>query len=379
MLGAALLWCDRVIRRPTTAIVSNAGTAATPPAGRSATVSVIVPCFNYGRFLPSSVGSAVQQTGCTTEVIVVDDRSTDDSLSIARSLAADHRNVHVLANEHNRGHVATFNAGLEIATGDYIVRLDADDLLTPGCLERALHVFDAYPSVGLVYGRPHHFTSSEPPVPLLRDPTWTVWAGHDWIRERCRRGVNCITTPEAVIRGSVLRSIGELDPRLRFAQDMEIWLRTAAVSDVAYITGPDQALHRDHSTSMSVTVGSGIVTDLLERRTVFDVLFQGPGHQLPDAAQQQQIARRTLALEAVRHASQAYDRGRSSASEISELMDFAVETFPAITTERAWGALARRRRQGPEAARRDPLNLVASAVRRIDSELAFARWLGTGT
>ena len=79
------------------------------------------------------------------------------------------------------------------------------------------------------------------------------------------------------MRSSVLGADWKLDTRLRHAQDMEIWLRTAALSDVAHIDGPDQALHRDHDASMSVTDCAGVLLDLEERRTVFRVLFEGAG------------------------------------------------------------------------------------------------------
>jgi hypothetical protein len=331
---------------------------------KPARISVIIPCFNYGHFLPSSVSSAVDQIDCEMEVIIVDDASTDASLDVAQHLSRQFANVRVIANEQNQGHVATFNNGLAVATG---------------CLTRAVDLFDAYPSVGLVYGRPHHFTSSEPPTPIGGPTKWTVWSGHDWIRERCRRGVNCITTPEAVIRGSVFRSIGPLSPRLRFAQDMEIWLRAAAISDVGYIAGPDQALHRDHAASMSVTTGSGLLTDLVERRTVFDVLFEGPGRNLVDAEAQHELAHRTLAREALRHVCHSYDRGRVSAANTEDLIDFALDTYPSIKSERYWHSVKRRRAVGPRAAQLNPIFVAQAAARRIDGELAYARWLQTGT
>jgi glycosyltransferase involved in cell wall biosynthesis len=313
------------------------------------------------------------------EVIIVDDASTDASLDVARHLSRQFANVRVIANEHNQGHVATFNNGLAVATGDYVVRLDADDLLTPGCLTRAVDLFDTYPSVGLVYGRPHHFTSSEPPTPIAGPAKWTVWSGHDWIRERCRRGVNCITTPEAVIRGSVFRSIGPLSPKLRFAQDMEIWLRAAAISDVGYISGPDQALHRDHAASMSATIGSSILTDLVERRAVFDILFDGPGHHLVDAKAQHELAHRTLACEALRYVCHSYDRGRVSSVDVQGLLNFALDTYPSVNKKRYWRSVMRRRMVGPRLARVNPVFVAQAGARRIDGELAYARWLSAGT
>src|SRR4051794_23080155 len=78
-----------------------------PPGGRVPTVSVVVPCFNYARYLPQSVQSALDQADVAIDVIVVDDRSTDDSLAVANALAEGDPRVQVVAHEVNQGPVAT--------------------------------------------------------------------------------------------------------------------------------------------------------------------------------------------------------------------------------------------------------------------------------
>jgi hypothetical protein len=346
--------------------------------GRRPHVSVIVPCYNYGRFLPDSVGSALAQHEVEPEVIVVDDASTDDSAEVAARYAAEDPRVTLIRHTKNTGHVVAFNDGLAAATGEFIVRLDADDLLTPGALARAVALFDNHPNVGLVYGHPRHFTTPVPPQPRAGIRAWSLWTGRDWVAERCRTGVNCITTPEAMIRGSVMASIGGLSTRLRFAQDMEIWLRAAAVSDVGRIDGPDQALHRDHPTSMSVTDGASYLTDLVERRTVFDVLFEGPGGGLAGAADLHDTARRTLATEALVSLCHSYDRGRVSPSDVDSYLAFAVETYPMAEELPAWRALRRRQRVGDRLAPVVPTFAASVVWRRLRWQSAQRRWQRTG-
>ncbi|WP_250280018.1 glycosyltransferase, partial [Frankia sp. Cppng1_Ct_nod] len=104
-----------------------------------------------------SVGSALDQPGVATDVVIVDDASDDDSASVAVSLAAADSRVGVLTRRANGGPVAAFNDGLAKAQGEYLVRLDADDLLTPGSLARSLALLEANPWVGMAYGRPLHF------------------------------------------------------------------------------------------------------------------------------------------------------------------------------------------------------------------------------
>lgn len=348
------------------------------PPHRRPKVSIIIPCFNYGHYLPQSVGSALAQEGVECEIIIVDDASTDNSARIADRYASENKAVQLVRHDRNTGHVLAFNDGLKRATGEFIVRLDADDLLTRGSLARAAALFDAFPSVGLVYGHPLHFTSEVPPVPCTTARSWSVWAGSDWVAERCRKGVNCITTPEAVIRASTFRSIGSLNPTLRFAQDMEIWLRTAAVSDVGRIDGADQALHRDHADSMSATTGSGKLTDLTERALVFKVLFAGTGRQMNGASSLYLTARRALAAEALIHACRLYDRGLTKSELVSEYVDFAIATFPGARTLPEWRALHWRVMTGARFAPIVPFFAAAVVRRRIKADLHYRRWERTG-
>ncbi len=235
------------------------------------TVSVVIPCYNYANFLPEAVLSVISQVGANTQVIIVDDASTDNSLSVAQSLAAEHAEVMVLSNASNRGPVHTFNHGLEHATGEYLVRLDADDLLTPGSLRRAIDVCQVHPEVGLVYGHPVHFSGSSRPAARQQVKGWALWSGMDWVEERCRAGVNVITSPEVLMRMSIVRQMGG-QRDLPHGHDMEMWLRIASVSDVAFIRGADQAWHRDHAQSLSARKVNDAV-DLAERAKVFETLF----------------------------------------------------------------------------------------------------------
>jgi hypothetical protein len=339
---------------------------------------VIIPCYNYGRFLPESVGSALAQDSIEAEVIIVDDASTDDSADVANALAERDPRVSVVPHRSNKGQVASFNDGYAIATGEFIVRLDADDLLAPGSLARAVALFDAFPTVGLVYGHPLHFTTEKPPKCYTGDRGWSIWSGTDWLAERCRTAVNCITSPEVVIRTRVMRSIGPLSTELRFAMDMEMWLRTAAVSDVGRVDGPDQALHRDHADSLSVNAGAGKLLDLAERKTAFDVLFSGPGRDLDQAENLHQTAMAALADEALADACYAYDRGRTGTIDVQSYVDFALATWPKARWLPHWHALQRRQLVGARLAPIPPLFTATVVSRRLRWELEYRRWQRTG-
>jgi succinoglycan biosynthesis protein ExoO len=105
-------------------------------------VSVIVPAYNAAGLLKRALHSALAQTMPDLELIVVDDASSDSTLALARDVAARDPRVRVLHNEHNRGMYATYNRAIDVARGEWIAALDADDVWLPERLERMLAVAD---------------------------------------------------------------------------------------------------------------------------------------------------------------------------------------------------------------------------------------------
>ncbi|MBI1747545.1 MAG: glycosyltransferase [Acidobacteria bacterium] len=114
-------------------------------------VSFVVPCFNYGRYLPDCLaGIFSQEGGHNYEVIAIDDGSTDNTPDVLRHFA-DAR-LRVLTHAVNQGHIATINAGLSAARGTFIARIDPDDRYRPYFLSTVLEKFARFPEVGLIYG-----------------------------------------------------------------------------------------------------------------------------------------------------------------------------------------------------------------------------------
>src|SRR5437870_10097558 len=107
-----------------------------PAPSHSPKVSVVIPCYDLGRYLPGAVESVLAQTYEHYELIVVDDRSTDAATVAALDGYAD-AGIRVLRRPH-AGVSATKNAGIEMARGEYVVVVDADDALMPRFLERTV-------------------------------------------------------------------------------------------------------------------------------------------------------------------------------------------------------------------------------------------------
>ena len=338
-------------------------------------VSVVIPCYNYATYLPQAVGSVLTQEGVDVEVVVVDDASSDDSLSVAEGLAAADSRVRVEKHEVNHGPVQSFNDGIPLCRGEFLVRLDADDLLTPGSLARSTLLARAYPSVGLVYGHPIHFYE-EPPPAVQKVTSWTLYPGRTWLADRCRDGFNVITSPEVLMRLSVVREVGGQQP-LAHTHDMEMWFRMAAFSDVGHIEGADQAWHREHPRSRSATQVDPL-RDIVERRAAFDALFTGKASVIPRAAELHRRASRTLALHAVQDACHEFNRGRNSPELVDGLKHFATSVWPEVVHHRNWRALRRRERLGAEVVGRLPTSVGQALLRRLEADFRRRRWTRKG-
>jgi hypothetical protein len=344
------------------------------PLGTRPSMSVVIPCYNYGHFLPSAVASALDQTGLDVEVMVVDDASTDGSAAVARRLADADPRVEVLLHEHNQGHIRTYNDGLEKARGDYVALLSADDLLAPDALTRAVSLMEHHPSVGLVYGYAWSFTGMPPEVVNTTTRSWSVWPGRDWLTVSARRGRCFLSSPEAVMRREALRQTDGYDPRLPHSGDFDMWLRTAARWDIGRVNGAVQALYRVHDANMHLTTYAGWLADLEARRTTFGILFDERAPELPEVARLRSPASRALAVEAVRRALAAH-REDPGCSAVEELLAFALDTYPPVTRT-AWWRLVE---VGPRAGRRLPLREVRRAASRARSSLTWRRERRFGT
>lgn len=305
------------------------------------TVSVIVPCYRYASVLPVCVNSVLAQEGVDVRVLIIDDCSPDDTPAVAAQLAQDPR-VEYRRHVENQGLIPTANEGLAWADGDYVVLISADDLLVPGALARATGVMERHPEVGLVYGRALELHEGRP-MPEARG-RWrgtTIFKGGDWIRMRCTNAHNVIASPEAVVRTSVQKAAGGYDASCFHTSDLNMWLRIAAISDVAFIRGAAQAIYRVHSGSM-LRSQDGPLVDLFERQAAFDAFFAGAGAQLPDAPELQRTVRKALARQSLWQACRAIDRNRAD-QPVQGFIDYALENYPHARRLNEWRGLTVRR------------------------------------
>ncbi|MCY7287555.1 MAG: glycosyltransferase [Cryobacterium sp.] len=305
-------------------------------------VSVVIPSYNYGRFLDECLTSVLGQDGVDLDVTVVDDGSTDDTVEIVTAWTRCDPRVRLVRHETNQGHIQTFNDALNAATAEFVVKMDADDLLPPGSLERSSRILRNFPQAAFVYGYPLTFTDDAPTGLSTRETSWSVWAGHEWIRHILRRGHNVIMQPEVMIRRSALDQTGGHRAEIPEASDLNLWLRLASVGSVARGHRPGQGRDPNDNQSMQRTIHSGHLSDLGARRSAMELFLTECRDRLDDPDGMRAIAHRSLARESRRLVTRARDLGTVKQEPINEYLALAaaLEERPRSARPRSLGRLS---------------------------------------
>ena len=342
------------------------------------TVTAIVLSYNYGRFLEACAESVLAQRDVDLELLVVDDASTDDTPRVTGQLVDRDPRVTVIRNTTNRGQLPSMNAALDRVRTEFVVKLDADDLLPQGSLARASALMQEFPDVTFCYGRPLHFSGAVPHLPEMPSRSWTIWDGTGWFARRCRAGTNVISQPEVLMRTAAVRDVGPVREDLKHTFDMHLWLRLALIGAVGRVNGPPQGYYRVHGQSLQRTEHSGAMIDLEGRRDAFDAVFESEGGWLRDAEALRDSAHRALAATALDAACRGYDRPQSQPAPAEDLVRFAVDVYPRARSLPEWRALQRRIAIGSDRVSTDPRFVFDAAVRRATETLARWRWRRSG-
>lgn len=203
-------------------------------------VSVVVPAFNAGRFLREALESALDQSLAPSEVVVVDDGSTDDTASVLEQF---HGRI-VRLRQSNAGQASARNRGVGSATGNLLAFLDADDIWSREKLERQVALFEGRPEVGLVYCSMRELRTDGSPGGR-RQAT---------LRGRCVQGVllgqdgGAISGSTPVVRRELFEQLGGFAEDLVPCEDTDLFWRAALRTELDFVDAPLVA-YRLHGTN----------------------------------------------------------------------------------------------------------------------------------
>jgi glycosyltransferase involved in cell wall biosynthesis len=235
--------------------------------------SVIVPVHNGENYVRQAIESALSQTGVTTEVIVVDDASTDGTRAVVEAFG---NSVRFVSLPKQSTSIATTNAGIALAGGDLIGILHHDDYYLPDKLVRHAEVMAEHPEVGLSYSAQHYVDHRGRWLWTLRSPV----AHRNYVvpgeTELHRLVVqNYINFSNAVIRRSAYEEVGPYSEPLWWSAEWEMWMRIALRHSVAYLDSPLVA-YRLHPNSQTMAATLDTADFLMQLRNVVDTVFSEP-------------------------------------------------------------------------------------------------------
>ena len=205
-------------------------------------VSILIPAFNAGKWIADAIGSAMTQTWPNKEVIVVDDGSRDETLSIARACAS--KEVKVVG-QANQGAAAARNQAYAICQGDYIQWLDADDLLGPDKIAKQIEAVERgtgprtllSSAFGTFMYRPHRARFS--PTPL-----WCDLSPVEWLIRKM--GQNCsMQTATWLVSRELTEATGPWNTQLHVDDDGEYFCRALLASNGTKFVREAQVLYRN--------------------------------------------------------------------------------------------------------------------------------------
>jgi hypothetical protein len=343
--------------------------------GPLARIDVFIPCYNYGRFLYQCVHSVLGQVGVDVRVLILDDASSDHTAEVAAGLAREDSRVTVISHSTNKGHINTYNEGIEWASADYMLLLSADDYLLPGALSRAADLMDAYPEVGFAFGNVIELSDSGNETPLksiieaTNDSDKHILEGREFIE--LSGADNQVATCSAVVRTELQKHLGGYRHELPHAGDMEMWLRFAAHASVGFISAY-QGVYRRHRANMStayyfisdgrlIYTKNGRLDDLQQRKSALDCFSEHCNDVLPRREHLCRGLYRRLSELAVGHASAAFNDGEMEESR--QLSDFALAVFPEIKSSSPWVKLTCKRWMGARTWR--AVRPAAAAIRAM--------------
>lgn len=215
-------------------------------------VSVCIPTYNGEKYLQEALESLLNQTYSNLEIVVSDDRSSDNTLKILHSYKTRSKIPFKIESHEPTGIGANWNHCLKFASGKYVKFLFQDDTLHPECISRLMSYANSFPEAGLIYSRRNF---------IIEDPTnvsqefidyygtlHTHWedlivndgciSGQEYLRDRAflNSPKNKIGEPSNVLlKRSVFEDIGFFDENMKQALDSDYWYRVMTKYDVVFI------------------------------------------------------------------------------------------------------------------------------------------------
>lgn len=204
-------------------------------------VSICIPNYNNGKYLEACIKSALAQSYPNTEVIFVDDRSTDDSLKIAEKYSG---RIQVFVNPKNSGQPKNTNKCVELSKGKYVAILHSDDQLLPDFASKLAPLLERYPGAGLAVGE--RMLSNETDTLTTIAPFYNMNCVVPGIKQAKVFLMTSFLPCQVLMRRAAFEALGGVNERHIVNLDGLLWFKFSLAGDLAYIQDP-VSIYRIHS------------------------------------------------------------------------------------------------------------------------------------
>ncbi|MGQ0543113.1 MAG: glycosyltransferase family 2 protein [Blastocatellia bacterium] len=213
----------------------------------SQTVSIVIPTYNYARFIAEAIDSVLAQTYPISEIIVVDDGSTDGTEDVVRRFGERVRYI----KQKNAGVCAARNNGVEKSSGELIAFLDADDTWLPEKIEKQVEKFTGNKEIGLVHCGMREFDSGTGETIMLRLEGGEGWLAEDMVL--WEKPVVNVSGSIIVVSRKAFYDVGRFDTELKVGEDWDFCYRVAKLYKVGFV--PEALVnYRNHGVNAHLNV-----------------------------------------------------------------------------------------------------------------------------
>ena len=185
-------------------------------------ISVVMPAYNSEKYISEAIESILNQTFTDFEFIILNDGSTDNTAKIISEYAGKDKRIKFVNNEQNKGLVGVLNEGLDLANGEYIARMDSDDISLPMRFEKQIKYMDEHPECSVLgawferFGNAHGVVRHPTRIKILNILA-DQHVGH----------------PTVFMRKSVLDTYGfRYDNNYKWCEDFELWSRMVFITEI---------------------------------------------------------------------------------------------------------------------------------------------------
>lgn len=207
-------------------------------------ISVLMPAYNCEAYVLEAVSSMLSQSFADFELLAIDDGSTDSTRKLLESVH-DPR-LRLISNERNIGLIGTLNRGLDLATGRYVARMDADDISAPERLEKQVQFLEAHPDVHVLGTMVNLINEQGKVFGAITGYPKDGDAIHRYLLREC-----CLIHPSVMFRKDTVLAAGGYSASARHAEDYDLWLRLSDHHEIANL--PDKLVsYRMHRNQVSI-------------------------------------------------------------------------------------------------------------------------------